>query len=518
MKTFIFTLLIVCGLDSFAQELFHHVDPTQDPHAFFGSEEEFSSASDRNAHRQSGYLLEANARWDDANALDTFSPNDSIYYIYSSNQILTQAIQYQWDVDSASYFPASLSTYTYHQDTTWILRQDWDADSNMWINSSRTTTKSTASDLPLSILTETWMDNSSSWEPSTLWTYARDAQERETFFMIQNWDAGTGSWIGQQRTTRIWSPHAITYLTKVVQIHTEEFDSATMAWNTRWKLCNTFNAAGHLIVRESTYYSGGTPTTSIRYSYTYNSQDRPSEQLQERFDFDTQSWNNYWQTTYSYQDTGFFDYDTVIIFQWDSNLNAWLNSNRYAYHNTSPNSQEIWEELGNGGFDWRLFRRTIQVYDPSHDKLVSRLIQEDLSGNWVNDELWEWTYNTNDDLTLFERSFWDTNLSQWSFEFRDRYHYVPMVLGTKPTLSIPLKLYPNPASEYLFLDLELENTSDIKLDIRSVEGQLIRSISHDMLATGEQSFQVRVSDLPTGIYLLTIQLDDQMLTRKWVKE
>ncbi len=66
-----------------------------------------------------------------------------------------------------------------------------------------------------------------------------------------------------------------------------------------------------------------------------------------------------------------------------------------------------------------------------------------------------------------------------------------------------INIYPNPASEFITLSNDLNNKSDLTLNIYNLVGELVKS---EMLKQNQQ--QINIGDLSDGIYVITIKSKD----------
>jgi predicted outer membrane repeat protein len=87
------------------------------------------------------------------------------------------------------------------------------------------------------------------------------------------------------------------------------------------------------------------------------------------------------------------------------------------------------------------------------------------------------------------------------------------VINEKARVSI----YPNPLNDHLYIDFELESESSITLDICNVSGKRMKAISGQSVAAGAQHFELKMQDLPTGIYFLRLKAGNEVVTKKVVK-
>ena len=78
-------------------------------------------------------------------------------------------------------------------------------------------------------------------------------------------------------------------------------------------------------------------------------------------------------------------------------------------------------------------------------------------------------------------------------------------------------IFPNPASSFFNLNLNLPEPADVKLTLCSMEGKVIKTNTSQHMMRGKQRMSMDVSDLKTGIYLVTVQVNDKIINQKLVK-
>ena len=76
------------------------------------------------------------------------------------------------------------------------------------------------------------------------------------------------------------------------------------------------------------------------------------------------------------------------------------------------------------------------------------------------------------------------------------------------------KIYPNPTSEYLFIDLILNQANDFDAKIYDTNGKFVKSFKLENQSEGKHSIKININDLQSGIYLLNI--NNQKKSRKFV--
>jgi len=80
-----------------------------------------------------------------------------------------------------------------------------------------------------------------------------------------------------------------------------------------------------------------------------------------------------------------------------------------------------------------------------------------------------------------------------------------------------VNVYPNPVKDQLSIDFKLESESDVIIEICNVSGKRIKAISGQSIASGSQHFELKMQDLPPGIYFLRLQAGNEVVTKKVVK-
>ncbi|MFW5974920.1 MAG: fasciclin domain-containing protein [Bacteroidota bacterium] len=71
-----------------------------------------------------------------------------------------------------------------------------------------------------------------------------------------------------------------------------------------------------------------------------------------------------------------------------------------------------------------------------------------------------------------------------------------------------LSVYPNPAKEKIHVDFSADGTGEVVFEIYNISGEMVTSKNLGTLPAGEHTFTHTVTDLPTGVYVLTVGSDD----------
>ena len=82
--------------------------------------------------------------------------------------------------------------------------------------------------------------------------------------------------------------------------------------------------------------------------------------------------------------------------------------------------------------------------------------------------------------------------------------------------SIIKNLYPNPANNYLNIEIDMPKPSSLNLQIYNSIGQLIKQEQYN--TTQNQILTTNISNFPQGIYTISIKTKDYFYTQKFIKE
>lgn len=90
-----------------------------------------------------------------------------------------------------------------------------------------------------------------------------------------------------------------------------------------------------------------------------------------------------------------------------------------------------------------------------------------------------------------------------------------------PTISEPagLLIYPNPSAGEFTIRYDLLKRSNVRIDILDLKGSLLRTpVNVSAQYEGRYSIPVNISDLPNGIYIVSLTKDEQRFTEKVILE
>jgi hypothetical protein len=134
-------------------------------------------------------------------------------------------------------------------------------------------------------------------------------------------------------------------------------------------------------------------------------------------------------------------------------------------------------------------------------------------------------YYTGDTLTVPGSGSLSLTLGRSEYRlYTDQHVDLPSGLNPTPTREVAgllsdVMVWPNPATDHVLrMNFTLRENSDLRLDVRDINGKLIDSQWFDNIPDGEQVLEISDSGWMPGVYFLTLRDQNGAgLTRKLVK-
>ena len=79
-----------------------------------------------------------------------------------------------------------------------------------------------------------------------------------------------------------------------------------------------------------------------------------------------------------------------------------------------------------------------------------------------------------------------------------------------------VELFPNPASNFTFVRLEMSESADVKVEVRNMLGQMVKVVSDGVLNVGIHRLSINTVDFNEGLYYLNIYSEEGNITKKFV--
>ena len=81
---------------------------------------------------------------------------------------------------------------------------------------------------------------------------------------------------------------------------------------------------------------------------------------------------------------------------------------------------------------------------------------------------------------------------------------------------IGLNVFPNPATDFTNLELNLRKAEDVTVLVRDLNGRLIDQLKFNRLAAGKREIRINTSELSAGTYFLSVRIGTEMKSAKFI--
>ena len=304
---------------------------------------------------------------------------------------------------------------------------------------------------PLVIVTYKWKNNT--WKDTL----------KEEYIYNNNLLTEKILYVNVNNTWQYLSKHEFTYDTNenlVLEIF-YYWDNAN--WINSTKTEYTYDISNNLI--SSIYYEylfSWAPITKLEYSYD------SSNNLITTITYNwVSNWENYWKTEYSYNSYG--DMIQYIRYSWDSQSNSWLQG--YKVERTYDN---------NYTFDDLILPISIN-YDLFSHKLLNEISYQWDNNLWIN----------------------NTNIQYYYSNFNN--------LGISDVNTNNFNLYPNPAHDFIYIDLVNSCSENVSFKLYDLLGNKILETQLN------KNNKIDIAGLNTGIYIFQINNNNNIFDGKLLK-
>lgn len=342
-----------------------------------------------------------------------------------------------------------------------------------------------------SVIIESWNSTDSIYTNSNrdIYQYSNGKEVRYTHF---NWDNNTGEWALSFKNEYSYDANGYQIL-NIGSI----WDASALKWNygsknEMYKNQNGKDTLSYSYIWNSTL---GDWIPGMRYLYYYNEAGTQTYFLLCQWNAGNSAWDSVYKSDF-YQDKSGVDSLEIWSF-WDAGSGKWnvsgkaksfknesgLDTLTYQYH-WSPESSE-----------WIVSQKSVDEYNNNGEDSVTSIYSWNSSENqWQGLIRYEMTYGT-DKSFVNQYSGQD---GQWVFTSRVISYYSGYtVTGIKNPATFEISVYPNPAREFIMIDLN-DNSNSATIEIYNIQG---KKVLYQRI-TGKEP--INISDLPKGIYLYKI--------------
>jgi hypothetical protein len=380
--------------------------------------------------------------------------------VYDSKNNLITGIGQEWD--GIAWIKSDKDSYVYDSNNNPIdyLWQIW--NETEWENSQKGILTYDQNNNLKSELVQEW--NGSVWENSMLISRNYDVFNNETRYSHQNWNGTEWEYAWQ---------HLYTYDTN--NNLTSDLRQAWngSAWEYSWENSYTYDKNNNLM-GESYQVHNGAEWTYTEVTYNYDSNNKLISKTGHSY---SNNWDYYTQGTYFYDSRGNL---TIMLMQ-------------SVHGDTLENVS-----------------RSIITYD-SNNNQISQSREDWKNDSWIILDIDQHSYDVNNFIKSDAYKYWDSSGTE-IMEGDSTYYYFHTLTSINSNLDNiegQIKIYPNPASEFVEISAKEEILS---FRLYNIYGQL--QLNQNTYKS--QNRRIAVNMLPSGIYFAEIKTKTGMYKQKLI--
>ena len=384
--------------------------------------------------------------------------------------------------------------------------------------------------------------------------FTYDANGNNTLYLTKLKDS-LGQWVFNEKEENSFNSN-----NKPITITYYDWNNNLANWIPYYKLDYVYDSNGlNIQLTESNW---DTLTNLWKFSYKVETLYNSGFKLQDMyFNFDSNS--NLW--LYSYKT----EYNTNISmsFNWDSNINQWIANSKeeYTFNLNNKKTQELVSNWNTSTNQWVASYKNDYVYNQTGDIIQYISSNWNISFNqWVMNGKTEYVYDSNGNMIQELDFSWNSTIGQWNNNYKSELSYnnnftynqllLPLAYNEEPDIEIyfnnmlteyrafnmnnngfwenngiqnfyysqqnvnalnsieksEIKIYPNPASTYLTINLT-NNSSQTEFELFNIQGERLISKTIGKKET------INIEHLSNGFYLYSLTVDGKKHTGKIVK-
>ena len=335
------------------------------------------------------------------------------------------------------------------------------------------------------VLDETW--TGSSWQNSTLQSNSYDASGYLTGSISQSWNASALIWVNVSQYV-----YANNTDGTANQITIQSWDGIS-AWNTTNRLTYTYNSSKKVLTELSELYLGSAWQNTSLKTNTYNVSGYLTNSLTQSWDIASSTYKNSAQANYTNNANGT---PSQVINQTWNGVNAWTNSLRFTYtYNASGKILTTVVDQWLSG-NWVSLQKESNTYDGSGylTNVLSQLWNSGTS-NWGNNTQSNYSNNTDGTPHQVINQSWD-GISAWINSDRMTFTYSLTTGISELTNKADFTIYPNPAYDVINVKADI----NINGSVYSITNQAGMVLLKGKITNENTS--IDISSLDNGIYFL----------------
>jgi hypothetical protein len=473
-------------------------------------------------------------------------------YAYDGMGNCSQLTSYRWDQTGGEWKGNYREVSEYYAPGKQLLSvfQEWDSISGQFVNSSKETNQWDGKGRDIGYESYDWSKARELWKPIIKYEKNYDGNGFRNLDAYYYGDTITGQWVGERKVES-----TLDIKGQITEVVISYWDIDNNQWLPSRKEVNTWNPDGMLLFYMHYEYDAGKDqwVEKLKKELVYNNDETPDLFQTYEWVESKGAWIIIRKDVYLYDDQGretsvtstnwnsgtealiyagkvetVYDANgliTITSYSWDLASADWIPANKQEYTlSFSLLIYYTWDSLsgqwkGDSKYEKGISNSGIVLYDiySEWDDSTSMFVPTDsvgysfdlngnpsvytssvwntISGGWIFNYKHEYSYNEEGNIVLDARYNWDNDTLEWKDSEKITWYYSEHTFTPVPGINNgQLRVYPNPASEYVVFDLE-DMSPSAAICLFDSQGRLV--LQHRLSVNQP----VPVGNLAPGIYI-----------------
>jgi hypothetical protein len=183
--------------------------------------------------------------------------------------------------------------------------------------------------------------------------------------------------------------------------------------------------------------------------------------------------------------------------QWDTITSQWIDYSKIEYEYDSNGNCILYNSYrwNINTSQWVIFGKGEITY--TGGTVETEYVWDTISNQWINSYKLELNYDANGNMTLSDYYFWNDTTDMWVGSGQKNIYYYSEYNFIDPNSEKQIRVYPNPASEYIVFEVSDLNESAV-IEIFDNQGKKVldQKLSYTR--------QIYIGNLGKGLYLYRI--------------
>ncbi|GAB1414769.1 hypothetical protein MASR2M117_01750 [Paludibacter sp.] len=431
--------------------------------------------------------------------------NENLNYNFES------ILNYYWDGRNNQWLLINKEINTFDNANNILLSSDsiWRSDLNKWMISGKAEFVYNAHNFITEFIETSWMfdgiKNELNYKSRELYTY--NDEDEMISHIVQNWDIKYTLWLNVSKVIQEYNADGS------ISIYSNyEWSDEISDWQLISEFENKYDAKGRQTVYSDKYWESSIEKLIIEYrnEMEYDDSDRL---IMESYIYNNVDWNddNYTitllgnKTVYTYNQSGFLTGKTDFMMENEKFVPQ--EKYEFTYDDNHPDAivSAIIYHWNPTTEEWDKTTKQILNYqfDVTKDELLLPFDEDDLE-----EEALYFNYKLNSALVYK----WSDTSNDWVEDSKiEAYYTRKEYSSTEKNFSNQLKVYPNPVSDFIHIDVN-DNMTDALFTLYDLQGKVL------LQETVTSSSLIDVSRFSNGIYYYQLHTGKDNLNGKIIKK